>query len=264
MTLKELQELKIQQSFIKWFKSILLYNKYVANSNRYKSWDKIWAMYSDIVWLWQEEWFFSDWFDIADENIDSLIDAWVQLALWIAILWSWTLAIMWWRALFWIWERLLINSGRFSKLSKTWSFISKSLLLDWLTFYEGTNLMHNVIYNDIENIWDLFHWWNDLEWIGESILFMWMFHWVLKTFSLLKNMKPIESLKIKIPQEFLDKKFVQKSLELSGLWLTTWAILWISETIQYMKWEWFNPTFKWYIELLMLLVTFHKLSLIKK
>ena len=262
ITLKNLQKIQIESWILKILQSELLYVKTSNKEKRYENNNSLESTYADLTWLWQTEWilWMNDWINIADDNIDIAIEFWVNLWIWIATLWAWTWALMGWRFV----VSTLVRTWRIAQFWTKWKFIWAAVL-DWITFYQWSNIASNVIFSDkINDFWDLFDWWNNLEANVDSILFMWMLNGIFKTAEVIKWTKVLKSIKDKIWKEFLEKKFIENTFKASGLGITTWVIMGISWTIEKLKWEDWHPSFKEYVELLVLLATFHKITTLKR
>lgn len=295
---EEFIEMQISESFMTYMKYSLIKNKVSMMHNRESEKTLTW-LYADMIWLWEKK--TTDWINLEDENIDTIIEIWSWLVIWVMTMWAWSLAVKWWHyfveivntwirldkiskawkwaKLFWWWIKWLWNNAsrllwrwvngfeefiatKYPKLlpqlsnvnTSTWKFIWNSIL-DWVTFHEGATLMSNLIYKEIDKIWE---WTTNLEDIMKSIVFMWTLNW-LNYVSKIPWYEKIESFSQKIPNNYLSKKAVEDILKASWMFTTWWFIYSISWTIDKAFWEWWNPTVKEYLEFVALLAIFQKI-----
>ncbi len=209
-------------------------------------------MYADIVWLWENNGFLNDIFNVSDENIDWIIEWWVTLAIGVLTLGAWTVAMVWARALIsWVWL-----SSRLARSGKIMSFIWWSAL-DGLSFYEGATLASNLLYR--ENFREVLDETGNIQEIWKSMLFMGMLNGVMRGASLLRRKPFIQNIESKVWSS-LSPQISQVILYGSWLGLSTGAIMGISGTIEELFWQWWEPSWREYFHLLALLGVFHRIQ----
>ncbi len=258
LTMDEIIDIQIAESFNLILKYGLIKNQLELMDNRWDENIPVW-LYADMIWLWENKSF--DLLNIEDENVDTAIDLWTTIAVWVLTMWAWSMAIKWWQMMV-----KAVNTGtrlnkivqlvpQLSKLnSPVGKFVWKSVL-DWVSFHEWATLMSNLLYKDIENIWE---WTMDMKNILKSIVFMWALNW-LSYVSKIPWYQKINNFSEKIPEQYLWKKWAEIVLKSSWLMLTWWTIYTISGMIDKAFWEWWQPTVKEYLEFVALIAVFQKI-----
>jgi len=282
---EELMKLQKRNAIGLYTQSILLYKQIEQEDFRWNKQTTLKWMYANLSWLAENKWVISDWFVFSDENIDSVIEVWLTLALMWVTMWAGVAFTIWGRALMTGQKfanatntgQKILNTTRiawnWTKLQKVWTMwkvlpkvkvwwvtlmeeqtlVSVAWLatLDGITFYEWINLASNLIHK--KNISEMFDWsWNMWE-IWKSILFMKLlnvhFRW-MATFSATKFSQTLTS---QVPKG----AFTKILGSLSSFGLTTGAIYSIWWIIEELFWQWWEPTWKEYWELFVLLAIFH-------
>lgn len=281
LTKEEFIDIQISESFIVILRDMMLENKISLMPYRWDGTSYEW-LYASIVWLWEKKW--NDFLHIADENIDTAVDVWVSLAIWVMTMWAWSLAIRWWTMIVewleswavvskipWLTRWLNFTSNYviknypkianwISKLnSPVWRFAWKAVL-DWTAFHVWATMAWNLIFKDInkENWSKVFEWTTNPHDIMKSIVFMSVLNW-LNFVSKIPWYTQITSLTSKIPTSYLTKDWVENILKASGLAVSWWVIYTISWMIDKAFWEWWNPSVKEYLEFVALIAVFKKI-----
>ena len=250
------------------FKHILISEKLDKKWNRWNENKSFEWMYANMIGLAETKGIW-DYFTFADENIDNLIDFWVTLAIWAITMSAWIAFTVWARAFITtskmvnIWNKVS-KWLRFAKYVEKWTK-SRSILwftwgavLDWVTFHEWASLMQNILFWDFER-WK--HQALDTNEIIKSIAFMWGLN-SLQYISRLPWMAKIMDFKMKIPKQYLDKNVMLKVLEWTWnftiSWVREWTIMFgISQVIEQVLWNWWNPTVEEYLQFVALIQLMH-------
>lgn len=244
----------------------LVYQKVANLENRW--WvDSLTGVYANIVWLGETT--SSDWYTIADENIDTCISTWTILALSVITMWSWMLVMSGSRlAVMAIWESIWVSASSFWT---TASFIWWAVL-DGTTFYWGAHTAWNLILKED----NFFEWNGDIKEISKSILFMWALHAV--SWTLPKVIKEVWATKLwKITVNGLVDASIpinrvlwtnpeMLSSILKWIWepLWEWAMLYfVSGLVDFAFGEWWHPNLEEYIQFVLLAWMFSKFNTIK-
>lgn len=188
---------------------------------------EIFKIYSDIQWYWL--------FNLSNATIDQILD-WVDdLAIFLlteaVAIWAWVFLPVAWTLMvnamiFWMrWYkgvrllRWLYQSSRFMR----WVAWVTKIWMEWLLFYEWYNIAHNYM------AWnELFDWYDDMNNIIMSILWIWAMRWVQSIlWKLWLSIKPWES-------------FLNRTVKFSTASTIEWtAIYWAMDwyNIVFNEWE---------------------------
>ena len=265
---KALNWTTIESIALNWVKYAI---KHILVSYKIEKMDYRWDKKNSFTWIYantiglaENKWF-NDYFVVADENIDSLVAFWVNIAIWVATMWAGMLAS---RAWLYLLGRTGLLQGRIAAWvtsSTVWRWAAHSIY-EWVVFYEGSNIAANVIFWEWE--WkDITKWWNDKERILHSVAFMW-FLWAIgwiRRYGVSKISTKAEKIWIDI-----DKSIVWWiSNPKAKLWvnpstlkkMTVWTLSYInpkvfdgsmmysiSLALDTLVWEWWNPSFEQWLE----------------
>jgi len=261
---KKLKEKEIKSetlnATLKTFKHILIYNH--INKDDYRGTeDTLKWMYANMVWLWKNKWFISDWITFSDENIDNVIDFTTTLAIWAITMWAWMIVSAWARAVLTsarainIWNKIAKTVKitnyleKWTKSAKILSFIWNATL-EWVAFYEWATIMQNLMFKDLED-WN--KWLLDWHEIVKSIAFMWALN-SLKFFSKIPWMWKIQNFSDKIWKKYIKKENILKILKWTWNVVMQWSSMFaISGLIDTLSWEWWDPTVEEYLQFIALI-----------
>lgn len=272
----KIKEIEIS-STLETLKYYLLDKKIDSLWNRWSEKDSLTWIYANTIWLWET--FIWDYFTIADSNIDLAIDMATSLAIWAISMWVWIAAASWLRAslwamraipMLWNWVKAVQVSKYIWNWTKAWRVLwfVWDWVIEWTWFYWWTNTLHNAMFWEINEISDLFKWNMDSQWLSKSILFMLSLNtiWIFSQVSWLWKFTKFEDL---VPKWYLKSESISKivnwSLDTLWKWFATWTSMYsISLVIDKLYWENWNPTWREYIEFILLIQLMHLKDIWKK